>query len=53
MTEQIRQIDEYLKRTHTDAVASLLEVLRIPSISTQPDRADDVRAAAQWTADYL
>ncbi|MBC8107406.1 MAG: dipeptidase [Anaerolineae bacterium] len=53
MTEQIRQVDDYLQRTHRDAVAALLDVLRIASISTQPDHAGDVHAAARWTADYL
>jgi acetylornithine deacetylase/succinyl-diaminopimelate desuccinylase-like protein len=53
MGEPIEQIDDYLQRTHRDAVASLLDVLRIPSISTQPDHARDVQTAAQWTADYL
>jgi acetylornithine deacetylase/succinyl-diaminopimelate desuccinylase-like protein len=53
MGDSIRVIDEYLKRTHRDAVASLIEVLQIQSISTQPDHARDVAAAAQWTAEYL
>ncbi|CAN5344878.1 dipeptidase [soil metagenome] len=53
MSDQISQVDAYLQRTHGDAVKALIDVLRIPSISTQPDHADDVKAAAKWTADYL
>lgn len=53
MTEQIRQIDDYLQRTHHTAVASLVDILRIASISTQPDHVRDVQSAAQWTANYL
>jgi acetylornithine deacetylase/succinyl-diaminopimelate desuccinylase-like protein len=29
------------------------ELLRIPSLSADPRRADDVRAAAQWVADFV
>src|SRR5688572_22425831 len=50
MTEQI---DRTLAGGHERAVASLCELLRIPSISTDPNHAPDVRRAAQWTADYL
>ncbi len=35
------------------AVEELLELLRIPSVSTDPERADDVRAAAEWIRDRL
>lgn len=31
----------------------LAEFLRIPSISADPDRRDDVAAAAEWVAEYL
>ena len=37
--------DEYLER--------LKDWLRIPSVSTQPEHAADVRGAASWVADYL
>src|SRR5262245_16006691 len=49
----IDRIDQYLTETHEQAIASLCEVLRIAGISTQPDHAQDVRASAQWTCDYL
>jgi len=34
-------------------VAELIELLRIPSISTDPERKEDVRRAAQWVAGRL
>ena len=44
--------------SYTDAhfnqyVDELIEFLRIPSVSTDPDHAGDVRAAASWLADHL
>src|SRR4051812_13361058 len=48
----MQQIDEYLRSTHDRAIGSLCEVLRIPSISTQPQHKDDVTKAAQWVANY-
>lgn len=39
---------------HADEfVAQLSEWLRIPSVSTDPERADDVRRSAQWLAEAL
>jgi len=41
-------------RGHADAFQQqLLEMLRIPSISTDPAHAGDVRRMAQWLADHL
>jgi acetylornithine deacetylase/succinyl-diaminopimelate desuccinylase-like protein len=36
-----------------ETLNDLYEFLRIPSVSTQPERADDVAAAAQWCADAM
>lgn len=36
-----------------EALAELLEFVRIPSISAQPARAEDVRRAAEWSASKL
>jgi acetylornithine deacetylase/succinyl-diaminopimelate desuccinylase-like protein len=45
-------------RAHIDAhrdawLAELVEFLRIPSVSTDPERTGDVQAAADWLADKL
>ena len=49
----IGRVDELLSAEHGRAVASLCELLRIPSISTDPQHAGDVGRAARWVADYL
>ena len=41
-------IDDYLDQHRDRHVAELKELLRIPSVSAQPDRHGDVRAAAEW-----
>jgi acetylornithine deacetylase/succinyl-diaminopimelate desuccinylase-like protein len=41
-------------RTHRErAVTELCELLRFPSVSSQPRQAADVRACAQWLASHL
>ena len=50
------QLPAVLERLSTDepaAIARLMDWLRIPSISTDPEFAKDVRRAAQWAADHL
>lgn len=42
-----------LASTEGEAVEELLELLRIPSVSTEPARAAEVRAAAGWVRDRL
>src|SRR5687767_13735642 len=49
----VESIERVLQAGHERGVTALSELLRIPSISTDPNRADDVRRSAQWTADYL
>ncbi len=46
-------IEDHLDRTHDARLDSYRAFLRIPSISTLPEHAPDVRAAAQWLADRL
>lgn len=43
----------YLAGKHDEHFAELLDFLRIPSVSTSPERIDDVAAAATWVADRL
>ncbi|TMC40650.1 MAG: M20 family dipeptidase, partial [Chloroflexi bacterium] len=43
--------EEFLEDTRDQGLKELEEFLRIPSISSQPDRADDVRRAAGHLAD--
>lgn len=43
----------YLESNQPDFTARLLDFLRIPSISSLPEHADDVRAAGAWVAAQL
>lgn len=43
----------YLADHHDEHFTELLDFLRIPSISTTPERKADVAAAAQWVAERL
>lgn len=42
---------EYLRKQRRRHLDELIELCRIPSISTKPDHADDVRRAVEWTRD--
>jgi acetylornithine deacetylase/succinyl-diaminopimelate desuccinylase-like protein len=46
-------VDQYVSSHAPRLLQELLDYLRIPSVSTDPSRADDVRAAAAFTADAL
>jgi acetylornithine deacetylase/succinyl-diaminopimelate desuccinylase-like protein len=46
-------LDAYFEANAEERLESLFELLRIPSISTLPEHAPDVRRAAQWIADEL
>ena len=46
-------IEDYLQRHGDEFLAELFELLRIPSVSADPDRAGDVERAAHWVADKL
>lgn len=45
--------ETYLAERRDEHFAELLEFLRIPSISTTPENAKDVAAAAEWIAERL
>ncbi|MFA6165027.1 MAG: dipeptidase [Gemmatimonadaceae bacterium] len=50
------QLDAVLARLaagHERILGELIEFASIPSVSTDPAHADDIRAAAQWVADRL
>ena len=49
----INAVLEQLESDFDDSVDRLCAWLAIPSVSTDPDRADDCRRAAQWLADQL
>ena len=46
-------VETYLQENEPRYTDELLDFLRIPSVSALPERADDVRRAAQWVADRL
>jgi acetylornithine deacetylase/succinyl-diaminopimelate desuccinylase-like protein len=41
---------EYIEQNQDAFLADLFELLRIPSVSTEPDHKNDVRVAAEWVA---
>src|ERR1700749_3555883 len=43
----------YARAHHSKFVAELKEFLRFPSVSSQPQRADDVKRCAHWLARHL
>lgn len=49
----IQSVLAYANDHQTRFLDELKALLRIPSISTLPDRADDVRRAAEWLADHM
>ena len=44
---------KYIRDNHDRYLAELKDFLRIPSISTLSERKDDVRRAAEWTAEQM
>jgi acetylornithine deacetylase/succinyl-diaminopimelate desuccinylase-like protein len=46
-------IDDYLEASQNAHLDSLCELLRIPSVSTDPAHAEDVARAAEWVANDL
>ncbi len=46
-------VADYLQRNRSRHLDELQELLRIPSVSTDPDRAGEVRRAAGWVRDRL
>jgi acetylornithine deacetylase/succinyl-diaminopimelate desuccinylase-like protein len=44
---------EYLKENEAKSLEQLKELLRIPSVSAQSQHDGDIRACANWVADYI
>ena len=53
MSKTLAPVLERLQADFDDAVTRLTELLRIPSISTDPAYRPQTRAAAEWLADDL
>ena len=52
-TVSLADLDAFIERTETERLSDFLELLRIPSVGTLSEHTGDVRAAAQFVADYL
>ena len=53
MTDEYRDLEAYLEGTAAERLDEFVAFLRIPSISALPERADDVRRAAEFVARTL
>jgi acetylornithine deacetylase/succinyl-diaminopimelate desuccinylase-like protein len=49
----VTAIADYVRANRDEILAGLLELLRIPSVSSDPTRAGDVRRCAEWLAARL
>jgi len=50
---ELLAISDYIERNQKQFERNLVEILKIPSISTEPARAEDVSRAGHWMADRL
>lgn len=53
MSDQLKDVLKTIDRNHDAALDALFELLKIPSISTDPAYAKDCRRAAQWCVTAL
>ena len=53
MTDQTDAVLRYSETAMQDAIARWFALLRIPSVSAQPDHAADCQAAAEWVSGQL
>jgi len=53
MAKIASDLDEYLSRHEARNEAELFDLLRIPSVSAQPNHNDDTRRAAEWVRDSM
>lgn len=49
----IDKVNAHINKNKDTSVERLMELLRIPSISTDPERKDDIRRAAEWIRELL
>ena len=49
----MKKVIDYIRRQHPQHLEQLFELLRIPSVSTLPERGEDVRRCAQFLANDL
>ncbi len=49
----MNDLKQYLQEHRAEHLEELFALLRIPSVSTNPERAGDVRTAGQWVLDQL
>jgi acetylornithine deacetylase/succinyl-diaminopimelate desuccinylase-like protein len=49
----MNNLDTYVAGQRDRMMAELMELLRIPSVSTSPDHASECRRAADWVANHL
>ena len=49
----MNNLDTYVAGQRDRMMAELMDLLRIPSVSTSPDHASECRRAADWVADHL
>ncbi|WP_199589816.1 dipeptidase [Lujinxingia litoralis] len=52
-TDTLQAIDAYLNDNEARFLDELFEFLRIPSVSTDPENAADVRRCAEWLIEHL
>lgn len=53
MTTTATQAVTFARQQRATTLAELIQLLKIPSISAQPDHAGDVRRAAEWLANHM
>jgi acetylornithine deacetylase/succinyl-diaminopimelate desuccinylase-like protein len=53
MVDQLDQALQYAHKNNEKFLHSLKEILAIPSVSTEPEHASDIRKAAEWLASQL
>lgn len=53
MSDRVAAAVDYAREHKSQFVEELIDYLRIPSVSTQPEHKEDVARAAEWTAEAM